>query len=106
VHLPLGMGMVRAAERAAEIGATAVQVFADNPTAWRRRSALPKALAAFRAARERHGIAPIAIHAAYLINLAGDDREFATRSAQVLEVKLKAADLAAPVEPAVPVAAS
>jgi hypothetical protein len=38
-HLPLGGGMVKAAQRAREIGATAIQVFADNPTAWRRRQA-------------------------------------------------------------------
>ena len=83
--------MVRAAERAAEIGATAIQVFADNPTAWRRRSGPPKELPAFRAALERHAIRPVAIHAAYLINLAGDDREFAKRSAEVLEAELRAA---------------
>ena len=91
VHLPLGNGMVRAAERAAEIGATTIQVFADNPTAWRRRAAPPKELSAFRAALERHGIGPVAIHAAYLVNLAGDDREFAKRSAEVLEAELTAA---------------
>jgi deoxyribonuclease-4 len=90
-HLPLGNGMVRAVERAAEIGATALQVFADNPTAWRRRGFPPKELPAFRAALERHGISPVAIHAAYLINLAGDDREFAARSAGVLEAELRAA---------------
>ena len=83
--------MVRAAERAAEIGATALQIFADNPTAWRRRSVPPKELPAFRAALVRHAIGPVAIHAAYLINLAGDDREFATRSAEVLEAELRAA---------------
>ena len=36
-HLPLGHGMVKAADRAAEIGASALQVFSDNPTSWRRR---------------------------------------------------------------------
>ena len=47
-HLPLGAGMVRAADRAAEIGAAAIQVFTDNPTAWRRRPTLPDELPAFR----------------------------------------------------------
>jgi len=83
--------MVRAVERAAEIGATTIQVFADNPAAWRRRAAPPRELPAFRAALERHGIGPVAIHAAYLVNLAGDDREFAARSATVLEAELNAA---------------
>ena len=44
-HLPLGHGMVKAADRAAEIGASALQVFSDNPTSWRRRPALPRELA-------------------------------------------------------------
>ena len=83
--------MVKAVERAAEIGATTIQVFADNPTAWRRRSAPPKELPAFRAALEQHGITPVAIHAAYLVNLAGDDHEFAARSAAVVEAELRAA---------------
>jgi deoxyribonuclease-4 len=91
VHLPLGNGMVKAVERAAEIGATTIQVFADNPTAWRRRGGPPRELPAFRAAVERHGIAPVAIHAAYLVNLAGDDREFGARSAALVEAELRAA---------------
>jgi deoxyribonuclease-4 len=83
--------MVRAASRAAEIGATAIQVFADNPTAWARRSAPPRELPAFREALGRHGIAPLAIHGAYLINLAGPERDFATKSRAVLEADLTAA---------------
>jgi deoxyribonuclease-4 len=90
-HLPLGAGMVRAALRAAEIGATAIQVFADNPTAWKRRQAPPRELPAFREALDAHGIAPLSIHAAYLINLAGAERDFASRSRAVLEADLRAA---------------
>ena len=90
-HLPLGAGMVRAANRAAEIGATAIQVFADNPTAWQRRRAPPKELPAFRDALAGHGIAPLSIHAAYLVNLAGPAREFAAKSRTVLEAELRAA---------------
>ena len=90
-HLPLGAGMVRAADRAAEIGASAIQVFADNPTAWKRRDAPPRELPAFREALGRHGIAPLAIHGAYLINLAGPEREFAAKSRVVLEAELRAA---------------
>lgn len=90
-HLPLGAGMVRAADRAAAIGASAIQVFADNPTAWKRRDAPPRELPAFREALGRHGIAPLAIHGAYLINLAGPEREFAAKSRAVLEAELRAA---------------
>ena len=90
-HLPLGGGMARAAVRAAEIGATAIQVFADNPTAWARRKAPPRELPAFRESLDRHGIGPVAIHGAYLINLAGPERDFSTKSRAVLEAELSAA---------------
>ena len=73
-HLPLGDGMVKAADRAAEIGASALQVFTDNPASWRRRDALPAGLPAFRDRLAAHGIAPLAIHASYLVNLAGPIR--------------------------------
>lgn len=91
VHLPLGAGMVRAANRAIEIGATAIQVFADNPTAWKRRDAPPRALPAFREALAGGGIAPLSIHASYLVNLAGPEHEHGPQSRAVLEADLRAA---------------
>lgn len=90
-HLPLGQGMVRAAERAHEIGATALQVFGDNPTAWRRRPDPPKEAEAFRARVAELGIGPVAIHAAYLVNLAGSDDELYERSVEVLTHELRMA---------------
>lgn len=90
-HLPLGQGMVRAAERAHEIGATALQVFGDNPTAWRRRPDPPKEAEAFRARVTELGIGPVAIHAEYLVNLAGSDDELYERSIEVLTHELRMA---------------
>ncbi|HEX5826301.1 MAG TPA: deoxyribonuclease IV [Candidatus Limnocylindrales bacterium] len=90
-HLPLGSGMVKAADRAAVIGASAIQVFSDNPTAWRRRPSLPEELAAFRARLDEHGIAPIAIHAPYLVNLAGPEPAFHEQSVAVLANELRVA---------------
>jgi deoxyribonuclease-4 len=65
--------MVKAANRAAEIGADTLQIFTDNPAAWRRRPEPPGELPAFRARLDELGIGPVAIHASYLINLAGSD---------------------------------
>jgi deoxyribonuclease-4 len=90
-HLPLGRGMVRAVERAHEIGAAALQVFADNPTAWRRRAEPPAEEAAFRARLTELDIRPVAIHAAYLVNLAGPESGFFERSVGVLASDLRAA---------------
>jgi deoxyribonuclease-4 len=90
-HLPLSAGMVRAVERAHAIGADAIQVFADNPTAWRRRAEPPTELPAFRARCEALDIGPVAIHAAYLVNLAGPDPDLFERSIGVLTRELEVA---------------
>ena len=90
-HLPLGPGMVRAAERARTIGADSLQLFADNPTAWRRRAELPRELPAFRARVAELGLGPLAIHAAYLVNLAGPDPDLFERSLGVLSRELAVA---------------
>lgn len=83
--------MVKAVDRAHAIGADAIQVFADNPTAWRRRTGPPRELPAFRERLATHDIAPVAIHAPYLVNLAGPDETFFARSVSVLAHDLRAA---------------
>jgi deoxyribonuclease-4 len=83
--------MVRAAERARAIGADSLQLFADNPTAWRRRAELPDELPAFRATVAALGLGPLAIHAAYLVNLAGPDPDLFERSLGVLARELAVA---------------
>jgi len=90
-HLPLGPGMVRAADRAAAIGASALQVFSDNPTSWRRRPTLPRELPAFLDRLHAHGLAPLAIHAPYLVNLAGPEPVLHGRSVSVLANELRVA---------------
>jgi deoxyribonuclease-4 len=83
--------MVKAVERAHAIGADAIQVFADNPTAWRRRAEPPRELPVFRERLVALGIEPVAIHAPYLINLAGPDEVFFGRSVRLLQNDLRAA---------------
>jgi deoxyribonuclease-4 len=90
-HLPLGPGMVRTADRAAAIGASALQVFSDNPTSWRRRGSLPEELPAFLGRLARHGIAPLTIHAPYLVNLASPDALVRDRSVDLLTNELRVA---------------
>ena len=88
-HLPLGGGLLSAAERAAEIGATAVQVFTDNPTAWRRRAQLPPELPAFRARLTQAGVGTVAVHAPYLVNLCGPNQDFWRRSVATMANELQ-----------------
>jgi deoxyribonuclease-4 len=90
-HLALGDGMIKAAERAAEIGADALQIFSDNPTAWRRRPSLSAEIPAFRERLAAGDIAPLAIHASYLVNLAGSNPGYHERSVRLLAAELRAA---------------
>jgi deoxyribonuclease-4 len=83
--------MVKAVERARTIGARALQVFADNPTSWRRRTEPPTELPKFRTRIAELDIGPIAIHAAYLINLAGPEDGFREQSVAVLTEEMRVA---------------
>ena len=83
--------MVRAVERAHAIGADALQVFIDNPTAWKRRAAPPAELPAFRERLAALGLGPIAVHASYLVNLAGPTEDLFERSVALLAHELASA---------------
>jgi deoxyribonuclease-4 len=80
LHLGVGRGLLPAARRSRQIGARALQIFSDNPTAWRRRPEPPPDADAFIAYAAREGIDTISIHASYLINLAGSAEPFVAQS--------------------------
>jgi deoxyribonuclease-4 len=91
IHLGVRTGLLKAARRARQIGATALQIFSDNPTAWRRRPEPPADAPAFVDFCASEGIAPIAIHASYLINLAGSAEPFARQSMEGLTYEMQRA---------------
>ncbi|HSM38037.1 MAG TPA: deoxyribonuclease IV [Candidatus Limnocylindrales bacterium] len=91
IHLGVAGGLLKAARRGRQIGATALQIFSDNPTAWRRRPEPPSDAPAFIAYAKDQGIAPVAIHASYLINLAGGAEPFASQSRDGLIHELRRA---------------
>ena len=90
-HLPVAPGIARTIDRAKVIGASAIQVFADNPTAWRRRSEPSRQLATFRERSAAFDIRPVSIHASYLVNLPGPDRTTFERSVTMLAAELDTA---------------
>jgi deoxyribonuclease-4 len=92
-HLSLGGGLLKAAARATEIGATAVQIWTDNPTAWRRRLDQPPALGEFRDLLRAGGVRTIAVHAPYLVNLAGGNEDFWDKSVATMTNELRVARL-------------
>jgi deoxyribonuclease-4 len=88
-HLPISLGLVHAAERAAAIGASTLQIFSDNPTAWHRRAERPPEAEAFRQRLVELDIGPVAIHAPYLVNLAGPDDVLFGRSVELMRHELE-----------------
>jgi deoxyribonuclease-4 len=83
--------MVKAADRAREIGASTLQVFAGNPMGWKRRAEPPADVARFRARLAELDIGSVAVHAPYLINLATPDTALWDRSVAVLAEELRMA---------------
>jgi deoxyribonuclease-4 len=66
-------GIKGALDRAVEIGADAVQLFAQSPRMWRFPAHADEDLARFRERRAEAGIGTVLVHALYLCNLATPD---------------------------------
>ena len=79
-HCSAAGGLWKAAERAAAIGAEAVQLFPSSPRAWRQTQHKPEAYARFRALRDEHGLADAWLHGNYLVNLAAPSQQQWERS--------------------------
>jgi deoxyribonuclease-4 len=83
-HLGIAMGMARALTRGIEAGYDAAQVFPGNPTGWRHVPMAPEAAQAIRAHAGGLDVAPLVIHAPYIINIASPDDELSAKSTQGL----------------------
>ncbi len=73
VHTSIAGGLPKAVESAVAKGCDGFQIFARNPRGWMARELERDEVQAFREARERANLWPLAIHAVYLINLAAQD---------------------------------
>ena len=70
-HVSTAGGIDKAIDRAQEIGAETVQVFASSPRAWGFKPVPAEKAAAFREKSKTAGISPAFLHAIYLVNLGG-----------------------------------
>jgi deoxyribonuclease-4 len=86
-----GGGIKGSIERAVEIGADAVQLFAQSPRAWRYPEHDAADLAAFRKRREEAGLGGAFIHALYLLNLASENPDFYDKSTTTLRLTVETA---------------
>jgi deoxyribonuclease-4 len=91
VQIHVGRGLLRAAEEARRKGLECVQIFARNPRGWRAAQADTETDAAFRRQLVEHGIQPLFLHTAYLVNLASPDRALLQRSRAAVAADLKRA---------------
>jgi deoxyribonuclease-4 len=77
-------GVTKALDRGAEIGADAVQLFAQSPRTWRFPDHDPADLARVRERRAELGIGAVLVHALYLVNLATTNEEVYGKSVSTL----------------------
>ena len=89
-HVSPAGGVAKAVERGVERGCHAIQIFNQNPRAWRPREYPPDEVEAFHAAKDASEVDVLLIHAVYLLNCASDDDEIKTKSLNSLIASLRA----------------
>ena len=88
-HVSSQGGSFAAPPRAAEIGATALQLFTKTPNQWKEREIDADEIARFRAALHAAGSPVTVAHDSYLINLASPDDALRTRSIESFATELR-----------------
>lgn len=89
-HVSPAGGPAKAIERGVERGCSAIQIFNQNPRAWKPRDYSSDEIAEFRAAMAASEVDALLIHAVYLLNCASDDDEIRSRSLRSLVASLQA----------------
>jgi deoxyribonuclease-4 len=84
-------GVKGALDRALEIGADTLQLFAQSPRAWRFPAHDPDALASFAQRRRDESLGPVLVHALYLVNLASPDDTLYKKSVDTLRSTMETA---------------
>ena len=69
VHLGTAGGCWTAVQRAVDAGANTLQIFSSSPRTWKASPVKPEDGERMRTLRAEHDVAPLVIHASYLINL-------------------------------------
>src|SRR3954469_6124859 len=91
-HVSPAGGPAKAVERGAERGARAIQIFNQNPRAWRPRVYSDEEVSDFHAAMKGSKVEALLIHAVYLLNCASEDAELRKKSQTALTAALQAGD--------------
>ena len=70
-HVSAAGGLSKAIDRAQEMGAETIQMFASSPRAWAFRQPTEDDVSAFRKSVEAGGVSPVFLHGSYLVNVGG-----------------------------------
>ena len=90
VHVSPSGGPAKAVERGVERRARSIQIFNQNPRAWKPREYPPEEVEAFHAAVDASDVDALLIHAVYLLNPASEDKDFREKTLASLKVSLQA----------------
>ena len=91
-HVSPAGGPAKAVERGAAIGARSIQIFNQNPRAWKPTVYTEEAVAAYHEAMAATDVEALLIHAVYLLNPATDDPEIRAKTLASLIGSLRAGD--------------
>ncbi|MBI4282731.1 MAG: deoxyribonuclease IV [Chloroflexi bacterium] len=83
-HVSSTGGLDKAIDKAREMGAETIQVFASSPRGWAFKPIPSATASAFREKADRAGIGPTFLHAIYLVNLGSPSEEQLAKSVQAL----------------------
>jgi deoxyribonuclease IV len=89
-HVSPAGGVAKAVERGVDRGCHAIQIFNQNPRAWKPREYPPEEVEAFHAAMDGSEVEALLIHAVYLLNCASEDEEIRRKSLTSLITALRA----------------
>jgi deoxyribonuclease-4 len=89
-HVSPAGGPAKAVRRGVDRGAGAIQIFNQNPRAWRPRTYSDQEVEEFREAMASSDVDALLIHAVYLLNCASDDAEIRANSLRSLVASLQA----------------
>lgn len=80
IHTSTAGGVETAAERAYRLGCNTFQVFSSSPRQWKPYELTLSQCETMNGLRQKYGLAPLVIHANYLVNLAGTNAQFHKKS--------------------------
>src|SRR3954454_24465550 len=89
-HVSPAGGPAKAVERGAQLGARAIQIFNQNPRAWKPTVYSDEQVSAYHQAMEASDVDALLIHAVYLLNAASEDKEFRDKTLASLVASLDA----------------